>query len=743
MNDVIQVITIVSGGIAILAALWKGGEMFFKYLGQQKLNRDLYPFFTPVDVKNATQYYVPTKCQNIAPSKEHEPGQTHAFATKEKLIPFFLKRGFKYKTDDQRFYIILADSGMGKTTFMINLYLRYVSQWFGHKCKIRLLPLGFPEVDAEINKIEDQENTILLLDAFDEDSRAVADYKKRMEEILKKVFRFRKVIFTCRTQFFPSEEEEPGETGILRFGDKRGYHVFHKLYLSPFDDKDIKKYIRKKFSFLSFGKKRKAMQIVEQSPSLMVRPMLLNNIDDLLASDREYEKTYQVYEELINRWIAREALKYREGEREGFKKELYKFSRVIAVDIYRKREARSGLFINKDEIDAFAKKHGIQLDDMEMKSRSLLNRNAQGHYKFSHKSILEYFLALEVIQNYTFHIGFNFEGMDLSKRFYDDLWRKTTFEFLTRRDLKGAFRIHGSEKRQNLLELGLIQLDSLDYLDLGNNRFRLLKMLKGMESQQNLSGGEGTNLDDNFTSKNLWQHLGSNESYTMDFTPQEVREFEQLYFSDTDFSALFSSKDLKQSFQKLDLSGSNLGTFVQMQKIIESKGGLSFDKDNEKIERQEGELSRGKYKTLHKGNSVFVSYQISGSLKYIDNSIPFHNNLRYIDPLKELMSLKRLDLSFNELTDIGPLQRLNCLVALDLSHNNICDIGPLTKLQSLQELDVSYNNLVDITPLKALVNLQRLIVNGNSIPQQQLLELSNVMQNCRILYDYAGSSSTR
>ena len=76
------------------------------------LSKDLHPFFTPVEIKNATQYYVPTKCQNIAPSKELEPAHTHAFAAKEKLIPFFLKKGFKYEADEQRFYIILADSGI-------------------------------------------------------------------------------------------------------------------------------------------------------------------------------------------------------------------------------------------------------------------------------------------------------------------------------------------------------------------------------------------------------------------------------------------------------------------------------------------------------------------------------------------------------------------------------------------------------------------------------------------------------
>jgi len=86
----------------------------------------------------------------------------------------------------------------------------------------------------------------------------VVDYKKRMNDLLRKVQHFRKVIITCRTQFFPSEQEEPSETGVMIFSGERGYHRFHKLYISPFDDNDIDRYLSKRFSFFKFQKKKKA-----------------------------------------------------------------------------------------------------------------------------------------------------------------------------------------------------------------------------------------------------------------------------------------------------------------------------------------------------------------------------------------------------------------------------------------------------------------------------------------------------
>lgn len=108
--------------LTLLFPIWKGGKSLYTYFQQRRLTNDLHPFYTQYEIKNATQYFVPTKCQNVAPSREQEPRQTHAFATKEKLIPFFIEKVFNADREADRFYILLADSGMGKTTFMINLY---------------------------------------------------------------------------------------------------------------------------------------------------------------------------------------------------------------------------------------------------------------------------------------------------------------------------------------------------------------------------------------------------------------------------------------------------------------------------------------------------------------------------------------------------------------------------------------------------------------------------------------------
>ncbi len=122
--------------------------------------------------------------------------------------------------------------------------------------------------------------------------------------------------------------------------------------------------------------------------------MLLSNIESLLQSKDKYTATYMVYAELIKKWIEREAKRKPHKERKYYKENLERFSWEIALNIYRSREKRDGsLLVKGEEIKPFAEKHSINLEEMEMKSRSLLNRNARGEYKFSHKSVLEYFLG--------------------------------------------------------------------------------------------------------------------------------------------------------------------------------------------------------------------------------------------------------------------------------------------------------------------------------------------------------------
>ncbi len=359
-------------------------------------SKDLYPFYTKWDVRRATKYYINTKFQNIDPSYYDDLNDSNLYVAKAKLIPFFLTNVFKNDVGDKRFYLILGDAGMGKTTFLINLYSKYKQQLFGQKYNIRLLPLAFSEIDSIIKNIDNKENTILLLDGFDEDIKASANFQKRINELSELTWQFRSTIITCRTQFFPSESEEPNQTTIQKFGVDKGYYTFNRTYISPFDNSDLKKYLNKKYSIFQLKRKKSAIKLIRQISNLAVRPLFLSYIDEIINSnDLLFTNSFTLYKNLVDKWIERESLLIENHERILFKRNLFDFSKRLAFEIFNTGNYKLDLL----KIEQISKEYNNPLSKIEITSRSLLNRDAEGHYKFSHKSIFEFMLAEFLIEN--------------------------------------------------------------------------------------------------------------------------------------------------------------------------------------------------------------------------------------------------------------------------------------------------------------------------------------------------------
>jgi len=92
------------------------------------------------------------------------------------------------------------------------------------------------------------------------------------------------------------------------------------------------------------------------------------------------------------------------------------------------------------------------------------------------------------------------------------------------------------------------------------------------------------------------------------------------------------------------------------------------------------------------------------------------------DPIsqKEMLNLTDLDLHFgpvedaDEVADLTGLEFALNLEILSIS-GNISDISPLKNLVNLESLFISFSNMSDVSPLKNLVNLEYLYLSGNSI----------------------------
>ncbi len=473
---------------------------------KKRFGAELYPIGV---IENSTRYYIEPFCQSLDPAGSEEPRLV--YGAKQNLfdaIDDALNNPTEY-----RYIFLLADSGMGKSTFLLNYYARNLRKR-RRKFEFHLIPLGIPDADERVMQVENKKDTVLFLDALDEDTLAIVDHVERLRILLDLSREFAKVLITCRTQFFPKEEEIPQETGIVKFapreaGEKAEF-VFHKLYLSPFTNEQVQAYLRKRYPLRQLKRRGIAKEMVEKIPNLSIRPMLLAHIDVLVTTERNIKYAFELYEEMVEAWLIRE-----EGIVPGLKKvPLRKFSEHLAVDLYSKREVRGAERIIKDELTMLAEKWDIPLDDWQLTGRSLLNRDAVGNYKFAHRSIMEYLFVKRFTDGDESCTGIVWT--DQMKMFFVEMFRESlNKKKATVINLEGAdisnLREHLYKLRSNPTRISFDKVNSMlhkySFFDTDNNKsgngivhfFEKKKI-----NDQNIVIDNSTGL--------TWQQSGSEES---------------------------------------------------------------------------------------------------------------------------------------------------------------------------------------------------------------------------------------
>ena len=376
----VSAVATVAGVIIARIALWPIlQQRRNQRMLEQNFGVDLYD---PDTIGRSTRYYVPPNCSSVDPAQEAEIRQV--VTTEEKLFDAVDKH--LAKNTPHRHLVVLADSGMGKSAFVLNYFVRNQRLRKRRRQRLAVVPLGIPDADEYLTKIADQRNTVVFLDAFDEDTKA-RDDPERLLDLMYTCRNFKRVLITCRTQFFRRDEEIPRETGIARVGPRKAgeaaTYEFWKLYLSPLNDDQVDEFLRRRYPYWPWGKRRQARGLVKKIPLLSVRPMLLTYIPDLMESGAKIDFSFQLYEVLVQKWLERE-------KRWVDPEALRAFSECLAVDLFVNARRRGAERIPRLELGVLAKEWKISMDDWQLSGRSLLNRDAEGNYKFAHRSIMEY-----------------------------------------------------------------------------------------------------------------------------------------------------------------------------------------------------------------------------------------------------------------------------------------------------------------------------------------------------------------
>lgn len=345
--------------------------------------------FSDKDFEEASKHYIQPNGSNIDPSNSDD---LRAVVGVKQPIMEAIEDEIK-NHDGKKHILVLADSGMGKTTFLLN----FTQEKMNEGKRVSLVSLNRSNSIAQIKKVEDQRETILLLDAFDEDTKAIEDLSTRINEIIEAAQNFDTVIMTCRTQFFVQDSQIPRETGLLKVGPKRagnsGTHEWRTIYLLPFNQEQVSKFINSVIPIYMWGIRKKAKELVKKIPELAARPMLLNLIPEIASRKVQIDNIWDLYEFMVAQWAERE--KAWIG-----KTELINLSKAVAFEIYSKRNTRGSERIPIGELltifnDDFKSNN---IESWQFQTRSLLNRDADGNFKFAHRSIMEYFYVLAFIE---------------------------------------------------------------------------------------------------------------------------------------------------------------------------------------------------------------------------------------------------------------------------------------------------------------------------------------------------------
>lgn len=304
----------------------------------------------------------------------------------------FLNRDF-LAHDGRNQSILLADAGMGKTSLLLMLKLLHINAMWPQQKKCVLLKLGEDTLDV-VKAIKGKDKTILLLDALDEDPVAVGNIKSRLVDLLAATQVFDKVIISCRTQYLPEGDYSPFDhLGRIHVS---GY-TCPTLFISLFDDNQVREYLRKRFPRAP-KKQAHGERIIGMMGSLRSRPLLLSYIEDFMeAGEHEWDE-YTIYLTLTEAWLKREERKFRKYlKREVPWQQLLEI--CVRTSIYLQRKLEQSLIPEDldrliDEDERFS-----LLSKLDIGGRSLLNRNSEGAYRFSHYTIQEFLISFAVVNN--------------------------------------------------------------------------------------------------------------------------------------------------------------------------------------------------------------------------------------------------------------------------------------------------------------------------------------------------------
>ncbi|MFN0203715.1 MAG: NACHT domain-containing protein, partial [Bacteroidia bacterium] len=395
---------------------------------------------------------------------------------------------FHKDSHDKKFSVqILAEAGTGKTTFLQKCYLQYAKQY--PKRSIAFVYAG-KDTLKKLKEIPNPENTILFLDALDEDvqyrkehheqeqqtnpkkseerenNKGEASEKEKKEEPEKLVDflkNFHQVFYSCRLEFFRRKEDELAPKPAMNSGDG-GHKLSYRILLKEYEPEKVKAFLALKYK--EHKEKAKILQVFTKNQSFFCRPLLFSYPELLLETKTPFLNNLQIYETIVSE-VAKRQIPSEErikAEDTDYPKKLKKFSRLAAKQLFTDQKTR---FTWEEICTLSAELKDFQCPLLAAHDRSFLTRIRETDtFAFTHSTFYDYFLAMNL-----FHFEVREEAYFESKNRYKS---DAVAEFYNQMCLK-----YWAKKEDN--KLNLRELTQFPYALIQNSVLRAAMMRKESE----------------------------------------------------------------------------------------------------------------------------------------------------------------------------------------------------------------------------------------------------------------------
>ena len=296
--------------------------------------------------------------------------------------------------------------------------------------------------------------------------------------------------------------------------------------------------------------------------------------------------------------------------------------------------------------------------------------------------------------------------------------------------------------QKNLSDISMLQgFTELKILNLSDNDISDIRPLMELSKLEklNINNNAVSDLRPLIGLPNLVKLEAENNRITETTSVGSVRQLTELNLRGNpikDFSGLGHLASLKT----LDLRATSV-TDADLAELYGLKSIFSIDlRENKGL----SDIAIGALKSALPGCSIALPelvYEIDFSgrrLRSDEKQLVFPAaEISDLSGIIKMTALEELDLRDNEITNLYPFEitaSKESIRKLNLSGNQIRDVLSLYALSALEELDLSGNQIESVANLRKLTSLKKLTLTGNPLSEEAVYELRSLMPDCTIVF---------